>query len=61
VLQQIERVETLRLLVDFMKYTWQLEMPSVVFSITGSGTDYIAPALLQRACGAVSRLEEFMM
>lgn len=38
--EQIDRVALLREVVDFMRYSWQLRMPSVIFSVTGSAAEF---------------------
>ena len=35
---QVDRVTLLREVVQFMRYSWRLRMPSVMFSVTGSAT-----------------------
>ena len=37
---QLERVEQLRGLAAFIRYSWRLRVPSVIFSITGSATPF---------------------
>ena len=38
--EQQARVRTLRQVVEFMKTTWQMKMPSVVFSVTGNAASF---------------------
>jgi primase-polymerase (primpol)-like protein len=41
--EQQARVRTLRQVVEFMKTTWQMKMPSVVFSVTGNAASFEVP------------------
>jgi hypothetical protein len=38
--EQVERVTLFKGLVDFMQQAWKMEMPSVIFSVTGSAEEF---------------------
>lgn len=38
--EQVDRVGLFKGLVDFMQHVWKMEMPSVIFSVTGSAKEF---------------------